>query len=109
MARQMLGRRPISSADFQEALSCEWIDLLAEIPNGSALQALGRTVVGPRDGLYVLDETDDTWRVYVQERGVIIEEVRNSTFEQAREFVIDKSILLSGLPFVPVGRPDHRR
>ncbi len=59
--------------------------------------ALGRNVVGPRDGLYVLDD-GGTYRVYVQERGVASDELRGAGFEEAREAVIDRIIQLGGLP-----------
>ncbi len=97
LASEILGRRAISAADFDEAFNLERIDLIAEIPTPAAMMALGRSVVGPRDGLYVLDD-GGTYRIYIQERGITSKEVRGAGFDEAREAVIDRIIELSGLP-----------
>lgn len=97
LASAILGRRATSEADFAEAFNIERIDLIAEIPTPAAMLALGRNVIGPRDGLYVLDD-GGTYRVYVQERGEASNEVRGVGFDEAREAVIDRIIQLGGLP-----------
>lgn len=102
LASQVLGRRATSAADFAEAFNLERIDLVAEIPTAEALLALGRNVVGPRDGLYVLDE-EDGYRVYLQEKGESFDEVAGVDFEEAREAVIDRLLMLGGVPFAPPG------
>jgi hypothetical protein len=64
--------------------------------------ALGRNVVGPRDGLYVLDD-DGSYRVYLQEKGEQYYMTSGASFEEARDVVIDRLIQLQGLPFDPPG------
>jgi hypothetical protein len=64
--------------------------------------ALGRNIVGPRDGLYVLDD-GGSYRVYLQERGISYDEVTGASFSEAREAVIDRLLVLQGLPFSPPG------
>jgi len=103
LARTILGRRPVSTADYAEALNAERIDLLAEIPDQEALMKLGRNRVGPANGLYILEEDDGSLRIYTQERGESINELRGLTFDEARDEVIDRVILLSGLPYQPPG------
>jgi len=98
MASQILGRRATSAADYAEAFTLERIDVIAEIADEQALLAVGRNTVGPRDGLYVLEE-DGTFRVYVQERGIPFYEARGLDFDQAREAVIDRVLMLNGIPF----------
>ena len=68
LASRTLGRRAATAADFAEAFTLEWIDLLAAIPDPAALLGLGRNRVGPADGLYVIDEGAGLFRVYRQER-----------------------------------------
>ena len=102
LASQVLGRRATNAADFHEAFNLERIDLIAEIPNPEALLALGRNIVGPRDGLYVLDD-GGSYRVYNQEKGEVYYEVRGASFEQARDAAIDRLIQLGGIPFSPEG------
>jgi hypothetical protein len=102
LASQVLERRATSAADFHEAFNLERIDLVSEIPNPAALLSLGRNVVGPRDGLYVIDD-GDSYRVYVQEKGEMYYEVAGATFDEAREAVIDRLIQLNGIPFTPEG------
>ncbi len=101
LASRVLGRRATNAADFAEAFNLERIDLIAEIPTPEAMLALGRNVVGPRDGLYVLDD-GGSFRVYIQERGESYYEVRGP-FEDARDAVIDRLIQLGGIPFAPQG------
>ena len=105
LASSILGRRATTTADFEEAFTLEHVDLVAEIPTPEAMMALGRNIVGPRDGLYVLDD-DGNYRVYTQESGIAFEEERGLTFERGREVVIDRLLRLGGLPFVPPGSRD---
>ncbi len=98
MASQILDRRATTAADFAEAFTLERVDVIAEIDGRAALLALGRNRVGPRDGLYILEE-DDTFRVYIQERGIPHDERSRLSFDEAREAVIDRILLLNGIPF----------
>lgn len=102
MASQILGRRASGRADFEEAFNLEWIDILTEIPDSEALLALGRNIVGPKDGLYVL-RSGDTYRVYLQEKGENLLQVTNASFDEARDAAIHRIIQLQGLPFIPPG------
>ncbi len=102
LASQVIGRRATNAADFAEAFNLERIDLIAEIPTPDVMLALGRNVVGPRDGLYILDD-GGSYRVYLQEKGESHHEVRNATFDQARDAVIDRLIQLGGIPFEATG------
>ena len=102
MASQILGRRATGAADFEEAFNLEWVDLIAEIPTDEAMMALGRNIVGPKDGLYILRDRD-TFRVYLQEKGEDFYEIAGAGFEEARDAVIHRLIQLQGLPFVPPG------
>jgi hypothetical protein len=102
LASEILGRRASSAADFGEAFNLERIDLLAEIPDGDAMLALGRNIVGPRDGLYVLDD-GGSYRVYIQERGTSMDVVAGADFDTARDAVIERLMVLGGLPFRPPG------
>lgn len=101
MASQILGRRATSAADFEEAFNVERIDLISAIPNAEEMLKLGRNIVGPRDGLYVLDD-GATFRVYTQESGEARHEVRGE-FHEAREAVVDALVRLGGIPYVPAG------
>lgn len=102
MASRVLGRRATGASDYEEAFNLEWIDLISEIPNDDALLALGRNIVGPKDGLYVLRD-GDTYRVYIQERGMDQYPVTGADFETARDAVIHRLIQLQGLPYTPPG------
>jgi hypothetical protein len=102
LASRAIGRRATSTADFEEAFNLEMMDLHAEIPDKRALLDLGRNIVGPRDGLYILDD-GDTFRVYIQEKGETYEGHRGADFETARSIVIGLLIQLDGLPFTPPG------
>jgi len=102
LASQSLGRRATSTADFEEAFNLEMMDLHAEIPDRAALLDLGRNIVGPRDGIYILDD-GDTFRVYLQEKGETYQGYRGVDFETARSIVINLVIQLDGLPFTPPG------
>ncbi len=102
IAAEILGRRPTSAAEYAEAFNLEWIDLIAEVPGPEALLALGSNRVGPRDGLYVLDD-GKSYRVYVQERGITTHAVEGADFDEARRAVIEHVIMLQGLPFRPPG------
>jgi hypothetical protein len=101
LASEILGRRATNAADFSEAFNVEHIDLIAAIPDEEALLRLGRNIVGPRDGLYIL-LADGTYRVYTQEKGEAREEIRGE-FDAARDAAIDALLQLGGLPYVPAG------
>lgn len=101
-AAEILGRAATSSADFSEAFNVERIDIIAEIPDPETLLTLGRNIVGPRDGLYVLDD-GGRYRVYLQERGISHHEVAGASFEEARDAVVDRLLMLQGLPYDPPG------
>ncbi len=101
MASQIIGRRATNAADFTEAFNVERIDLVSAIPNPEEMLRLGRNIVGPRDGLYVLDD-DGSYRVYIQESGESRDEIRGG-FADAREAVVDALLLLGGIPYVPAG------
>jgi len=103
LAEAILGRRATSSDDYAAAFTLERIDLIAAIPNGNALMSLGRNVAGPRDGLYVIADGPDHFRVYVQEKGEVRSPVEHVAFDEARDAVIDRVILLQGLPYDPPG------
>ncbi len=102
MANRVLGRRATGTTDFEEAFNLEWIDLIAEIPDGDALLALGRNIVGPKDGLYILRDKD-RYRVYLQEKGEDLHQVNDASFDEARDAAIHRLIQLQGLPFTPPG------
>ena len=102
MASRVLGRRATGSADFEEAFNLEWIDLISEIPDAESLLALGRNIVGPKDGLYVLRD-GDTFRVYIQEKGEDHYKVTGAGFDEARDAVIQRLIQLQGMPYTPPG------
>lgn len=103
MASRVLGRRATGAADFEEAFNLEWIDLISEIPDDEALLALGRNIVGPKDGLYILRD-GDRFRVYVQEKGAEDQyELTGARFDEARDEAIHRLIQLQGLPFTPPG------
>lgn len=101
LASQILGRRATNADDFEQAFNVERIDLVSAIPNAEEMLKLGRNIVGPRDGLYVLDD-GDRYRVYIQESGESREEVHGD-FTVAREAVVDALIVLGGIPYVPAG------
>jgi hypothetical protein len=102
LASEVLDRRATNAADFSAAFNLERIDLISEIPTPAALLALGNNIVGPRDGLYVVDD-GDSYRVYLQERGEPQHEVIGATFAEARDAAIDRLIQLNGIPFSPEG------
>ena len=102
MAAEILGRRPTGSIDYAAAFNLERVDLISEIPDSDALLALGANVVGPRDGLYILDD-GTTYRVYVQERGIEMDARAGLGFDEARDAAIDRVIQIQGLPFSPEG------
>ncbi len=102
MASRVLGRRATGAADFEEAFNLEWIDLISEIPDSDTLLTLGRNIVGPRDGLYIL-RNGDTYRVYIQEKGEDHFRVTGADFDEARDAAIHRLIQLQGLPFTPPG------
>lgn len=101
-ASKVLGRHARTAEDFKEAFTLELIDLIAAIPDANAMLNLGRNRVGPKDGLYILDD-GDTFRVYLQERGETYYAERDLSFDQARTAVIERIIRLNGIPFTPPG------
>ncbi len=101
LASEILGRRATNAADFAEAFNVEHIDLVAAIPDEEALLLLGRNIVGPRDGLYVMRD-GDSYRAYTQENGEARNEIRGD-FDAARDAAVDALIQLGGLPYVPAG------
>jgi hypothetical protein len=102
IASRILGRRATNAADFEEAFNLEWIDLISEIPDPEALLALGRNIVGPKDGLYILRD-GDSFRVYLQEHGESRDEVATTGFAAARDAAIHRLIQLQGMPYIPPG------
>ena len=102
IAAEILGRRPNSAADYSEAFNLEWIDLISEVPTPEALLALGSNRASPRDGLYILDD-GDSYRVYIQERGISSHAIGGVDFEDARDAAIRHVIMLQGLPLDPPG------
>jgi hypothetical protein len=102
LASRILGRRAAGRADYEEAFNLEWIDLISEIPDPEAMMALGRNIVGPRDGLYVLRD-GDAFRVYLQEKGHDYYALAGAGFEEARDAVVHRLIQLQGLPYTPPG------
>ena len=98
MASSVLGRRATTAADFSDAFTLERVDIISEIPDHEILLALGLSRVGPRDGLYILEDKNG-YRVYVQERGIPLRERHNLPFDEARSAVIDELVLLNGIPF----------
>jgi len=102
MASRILGRRATYATDFEVAFNLEWIDLISEIPTPEVMMALGRSIVGPRDGLYVLDD-GGSYRVYLQEKGESLKQITGASFDEARDAVIHRLIQLQGLPYTPPG------
>lgn len=98
MASAVLGRRATTADDFAAAFNLEQVDIVSEIPDRETLLALGLGRVGPRDGLYILEDGDG-FRVYLQERGMPMREDSGLTFDEARDKVIDELVLLNGIPF----------
>jgi len=98
LASQILGHRATTATDFAEAFTLERVDIISEIPDREALLALGLNRVGPRDGIYVLEDPGG-FRVYAQERGIPVRERTGLSFDQARDAAIDELVLLNGIPF----------
>lgn len=98
LADAILDRRATGAADFAEAFTLERVDVIAELDSPEALLAVGHNRVGPRDGLYVLED-EGAFRVYVQERGIPQDELSGLSFDEAREAVIDRALWLNGIPF----------
>lgn len=98
LASRILGHRATTAADFAEAFTLERVDIISEVPDREALLALGLNRVGPRDGIYVLEDAD-AFRVYSQERGIPVRERSDLSFDGARDAVIDELVLLNGIPF----------
>ena len=98
LASQILGHRATTAADFAEAFTLERVDIISEIPDRETLLPLGLNRVGPRDGIYILEDPDG-FRVYAQERGIPVRERAGLSFDEARAAVIDELVLLNGIPF----------
>jgi hypothetical protein len=98
LASQILGRQATRGADFQESLTVERIDLIAEIPDTDALLSLGRNVPGPKNGLYVL-ERQDGFTVYLQHDGEPYEVFSAMTFDAARDVAVDCLVMMNGIPY----------
>jgi hypothetical protein len=98
IASQMLGRQATTGSDFAEALTLERIDLIAEIPDRESLMRVGRSIAGPKNGLYVLDKPGG-FTVYQQHNGEPYELFENLTFDQARDAAIDCLVMMNGIPF----------
>jgi hypothetical protein len=98
LASQILGYRATTVTDFNEAFTLERVDIISEVPDRETLLALGLNRVGPRDGLYILEDPDG-FRIYAQERGIPVRERMDLSFDQARDAVIDELVLLNGIPF----------
>lgn len=98
MASRILGHRATTATDFARAFTLERVDIISEVPDRETLLTLGLSRVGPRDGIYVLEDPDG-FRVYTQERGIPVRERTDLTFDKARDAVIDELVLLNGIPF----------
>ncbi|MDA2979803.1 MAG: hypothetical protein O3B42_08615 [Actinomycetota bacterium] len=98
VASAMLGRQATTGADFREALTVERIDLVSEIPDDTALKALGRPVAGPKNGLYVI-ERESGYTVYQQHGGEPFEVFADLNFDRARDAAIDCMVMMNGIPF----------
>jgi hypothetical protein len=98
LADAILDRRATSAADFADAFTLERVDVIAELDSAEALLAVGHNRVGPRDGLYIVQD-DSGFRVYIQERGIPHHELAGLSFDEAREAVIDRALWLNGIPF----------
>lgn len=98
LASQILGYRATTVTDFNEAFTLERVDIISEVPDRKTLLGLGLNRVGPRDGLYILEDPDG-FRVYAQERGIPVRERMDLSFDQARDAIIDELVLLNGIPF----------
>ena len=98
IASKMLGRQATTGTDFRAALTVERIDLIAEIPGVEALSSLGRTVAGPRNGLYIL-ERQDGFTVYLQHNGEPYEVFSGLSFDEARDVAIDCLVMMNGIPY----------
>jgi len=103
MAARILGRRPVGSDDYAAAFNVERIDLMAEVPDASALQALGRPRAGPKDGLYIVEDSPGRYRVYLQEHGIAMDPLEDLDFDAARDAAIKLIIWAQGLPYDPPG------
>lgn len=98
MASRVLGHRATTAVDFAEAFTLERVDIISEVPDRRALLALGLNRVGPRDGLYILEDPQG-FRVYMQEQGLPLRERTALSFDEARDAAIDELVLLNGIPF----------
>ncbi len=98
MASEMLGRQATTGGDFSEALTLERIDLIAQIPDDEALLSLGRNMVGPKNGLYVLSRPEG-YMVYQQHNGEPYEVFEQLDFDSARNAAINCLVMLNGIPY----------
>ncbi|MBT8197424.1 MAG: hypothetical protein KJP12_06280 [Acidimicrobiia bacterium] len=102
MASRILGRRATTAADFEAAFTLERVDLVAEILSREDLWRFARDRVGPRDGVYVL-ERDEGFVVYHQESGFDVDTRAGLDFEAARDELIERLLMRSGVPYRPPG------
>lgn len=98
LASTMLGRQATTGPDFQQALTVERIDLVAEILDADALLSLGRNVAGPKNGLYVL-ERESGFTVYLQHNGEPYEIFPEMSFDDARDVAVDCLVMMNGIPY----------
>ncbi len=98
LASMMLGRQATTGPDFEQALTVERIDLVAEIPDADVLLSLGRNVAGPKNGLYVL-ERQNGFTVYLQHNGEPYEVFSEMSFDDARDVAIDCLVMMNGIPY----------
>lgn len=102
LASRIIGRRATSAEDFSEAFNLERIDMIAEVESADRLLSFGINRVGPKDGIYVIDD-DGVYRVYLQERGETLHGVGGVDFDGAVDALIDLCVLRNGIPWKPVG------
>ena len=102
LASRILGRRATTAADFAAAFTVERIDLIGEILHAADMWQYARDRAGPRDGVYVI-EREDGFEVYHQEAGHSIDARRGLDFAAARDELIERVLMRSGIPFRPPG------
>ncbi|MCZ7532256.1 MAG: hypothetical protein M5U23_02400 [Acidimicrobiia bacterium] len=98
MASAVLGRQATTGSDFRDALSVERIDLISEIKDDVALRALGQSMAGPKNGLYIIDKPEG-YTVYLQHNGEPYEVFTNLDFNAARDAAIDCLVMMNGIPY----------
>lgn len=98
MASAVLGRQATTGSDFREALTVERIDLISEVRDDEALRALGRSIAGPKNGLYIIVKPDG-YTVYQQHNGLPDEVFTGLDFDAARDAAIDCLVKMNGIPY----------